>query len=211
MDIIQLVTFSTVALLLVVSPGPNGVLIAKTVPLSGKASGFASVVGFISAFYLHGALSILGISVILTKSVEAFLMVKLLGALYLMWIGVKAIMDAFRQRQYVVTKPSAKTKKTLRTAYLEGFLTNTLNPKVSMFYLAAFPQFIPLGEYATRYAFLLVCIHAAVNAVWFGLMVVLLSRIKSITKYSLFQKSLKLLTGIIFITFGGKLLTLPVD
>ncbi|MEC9246474.1 MAG: LysE family translocator, partial [Pseudomonadota bacterium] len=65
MTLIELGTFTLVAALLVMSPGPNGVLIAKTVPTSGKAAGFANIAGFFAAFYVHGALSILGISIIL--------------------------------------------------------------------------------------------------------------------------------------------------
>ena len=95
MDPIQIISFTLVALLLVVSPGPNGMLIAKTVPLAGRAAGFANVAGFLVAFYLHGTLSILGISVILTKSAEAFFVFKMLGALYLIWIGLKALISAF--------------------------------------------------------------------------------------------------------------------
>jgi len=90
MDFIQILSFTFIALLLVISPGPNGLLIAKTVPSQGKKAGFSNVLGFLAAFYLHGALSILGISVLLTKSAEVFLIVKVVGALYLSWIGVKS-------------------------------------------------------------------------------------------------------------------------
>src|SRR3546814_13070231 len=78
------------------SPGPNGVLFAKTVPTSGLAAGFANVAGFVAGFYLHGTLSIFGISVILLRSAEAFFVVKMLGAAYLCWIGFKALRDAWR-------------------------------------------------------------------------------------------------------------------
>ena len=61
----QLIPFAFVVTLLVVSPGPNGVLIAKTVPRSGRAAGFANIAGFVSAFFLHGTLSVLGISILL--------------------------------------------------------------------------------------------------------------------------------------------------
>ena len=67
----EILTFAFVASLLVVSPGPNGVLIAKTVPTSGRAAGFANVAGFVGAFYLHGALSVLGISLLLVQSATA--------------------------------------------------------------------------------------------------------------------------------------------
>jgi len=72
----EIVTFVLVASLLVMSPGPNGVLIAKTVPTSGRGAGFANVAGFVAAFHLHGALSILGISILLVQSATAFTIVK---------------------------------------------------------------------------------------------------------------------------------------
>jgi threonine/homoserine/homoserine lactone efflux protein len=65
------------------SPGPNGALIAKTVPTSGRAAGFANVLGFLPAFYLHDALSILGISILLVQSATAFMIVEYIGAAYL--------------------------------------------------------------------------------------------------------------------------------
>ena len=79
MDIANIVAFTVVAALLVMSPGPNGVLIAKTVPTSGRAAGFANVLGFEVGFFLHGALSILGISLLLVQSAVAFAIVKYLG------------------------------------------------------------------------------------------------------------------------------------
>lgn len=211
MDIIQLTAFTIVALLLVVSPGPNGLLIAKTVPISGKGAGFANVAGFLTAFYLHGTLSILGISVILTKSSEIFFIVKILGAIYLIWVGLKALIGVFRNTEVTNSEVPSKSKLTLYKAYLEGFLTNALNPKVSMFYLAAFPQFIPAGEPAITYAFILVSIHALMNAVWFSQMVILISRLRGFATRHFFQKLLKGVTGIIFIGFGVKLVRLQAE
>ena len=72
MDINNIMTFVAVATLLVVSPGPNGFLIAKTVPLSGQKAGFANIWGFVAAFYVHGTLSIFGISMLLVQSAQAF-------------------------------------------------------------------------------------------------------------------------------------------
>mgnify|MGYP000297037350 CR=1 FL=1 len=208
MDYIQLLAFTFVALLLVVSPGPNGLLIAKTVPASGKKSGFANVAGFIAAFYLHGTLSILGISVLLTQSADAFFIFKILGGIYLSWIGVKSLLGAVRTPDRIQEKMSPQQNKTLRKSFIEGFLTNALNPKVSMFYLAAFPQFIPTGENAVLYAFLLVTIHSAMNMFWFSSMVILFSRLTSIAKNDFFQRMLKGITGIVFIGFGAKLIAL---
>lgn len=207
MDWMNALSFMAVASLLVMSPGPNGVLIAKTVPTSGKAAGFANVVGFIFAFHLHGALSILGISAILLASSQAFFIVKMLGAGYLCWIGVNALRDAFRGNNNTHAVEPAKQQQTLRSAFVEGVLTNALNPKVSMFYLAAFPQFIPSGEGAISSAFMLVMLHATINAVWFGAMVILLSHLTGFVQKGSFQRWLKGITGAVFVGFGAKLAT----
>ena len=207
MDWTQFFSFALVTSLLVMSPGPNGVLIARTVPTSGRAAGVANVAGFVTAFYLHGALSILGISVILVQSAQAFMIVKLLGAAYLCWVGFKALRDAWRGVAKVTDVSPAKRRRTLITAYGEGFLTNALNPKVSIFYLAAFPQFIPVGEGAIGSAFMLVCAHAMINAVWFGAMIMMLARLTRYAGSGRFQRALKATTGAVFIAFGVKLAT----
>ncbi|UKV16286.1 LysE family translocator [Thalassospiraceae bacterium SW-3-3] len=205
MDWTQFISFTLVTALLVMSPGPNGVLIAKTVPTSGRAAGFANVAGFVTAFYLHGTLSILGISVILVQSAQLFMMVKIAGAAYLCWVGFKALREAWRGVKTVAEVAPAKRRRTLLVAYGEGFLTNALNPKVSIFYLAAFPQFIPVGEGAITSAFMLVCVHASINIIWFSTMIILLSRLTGMARNGSFQRALKAVTGSVFIALGIKL------
>jgi threonine/homoserine/homoserine lactone efflux protein len=205
MELLHVLGFAGVAALLVMSPGPNGVLIAKTVPTSGRAAGFANVAGFVTAFYLHGSLSIFGISIILVRSAEAFFVVKMLGAAYLCWIGFKALREAWRGMATVAEVAPARRRRPLAKAFAEGFATNALNPKVSMFYLAAFPQFIPPGEGAVASAFLLVCVHAMLNALWFGAMILLFARLMGAARSGRFQRWLKAVTGVVFMAFGARL------
>ena len=208
MDFATLLSFTFIASLLVMSPGPNGVLIAKTVPTSGKKAGFANVAGFVAAFYVHGALSILGISLILVQSAQAFFIVKMLGAAYLCWIGFKALRDAWNGISTAQNIEPAKKQRTLVRAFIEGFLTNALNPKVSMFYLAAFPQFISQAQGALGASFTLVFVHSMLNLVWFSAIVLLFSRLAKAARKNTFQRWLKGITGIVFIAFGAKLATL---
>ena len=208
MDLLHVLAFAGVAALLVMSPGPNGVLIARTVPTSGRGAGFANVAGFVAAFYLHGALSIFGISIILVRSAEAFFVVKMLGAAYLCWIGFKALRDAWRGISRPAEVEPARRRRHQSKAFAEGFATNALNPKVSMFYLAAFPQFIPFGEGAVASAFLLVCVHALLNAVWFTAMILLFARLTRAARSGRFQRWLKAVTGVVFVVFGVRLAAL---
>lgn len=201
----EIMTFVLVTSLLVTSPGPNGALIARTVPTSGYRAGFANVAGIMTGFYVHGALSVLGISVILVQSATAFAIVKYLGAAYLCWIGIKALYAACKGIETTQEIAPAKRKRTLVKAYVEGLLTNALNPKVSMFYLAAFPQFITIGETTAAASFLLVLVHSMIAAVWFGALVMLFAKIAKVAGSGRFQRWLKGVTGLVFVGFGLKL------
>ena len=107
--------------------------------------------------------------------------------------------------------PQRRSSVSLKGALLEGFLTNVLNPKVSMFYLAAFPQFIPVDGSVSA-ALLLVLLHSLINLAWFSVMIVLLVRMKQTVWHSAFTRWLKSVTGAVFIGFGMKLVFLkPVE
>lgn len=225
MTLAEIAAFALVASVLVRSPGPNGVLIARTVPTAGRRAGWINIAGFATAFYVHGALSIFGLSVILLNSAWAFTAVKWIGAAYLAWIGIKALREAFDERRVArgtdakVATPGAVAPKRYGPvrAFSEGFLTNALNPKVSMFYLAAFPQFIAahaattggaesaLGQ--TLSAFTLVTVHAAINIAWFGAMVLFFGQLTSMARSGSFRIWLKGVTGVVFLGFAGRLAT----
>lgn len=225
MTFAEITAFALVASLLVMSPGPNGVLIARTVPTAGRRAGWINIAGFATAFYVHGALSIFGLSVILLNSAWAFTIVKWIGAAYLAWIGIKALREAFSERRASQRSdaPTAAGAVAASTSYgpvrafTEGFLTNALNPKVSMFYLAAFPQFIAANAAATSgvestlsqtfSAFTLVTVHAAINVTWFGAMVFFFGSLASMALSGTFRIWLKGVTGVVFLGFAGRLAT----
>ena len=203
-----LLAFIVLAALLVISPGPNGVLIAKTVPSSGRAAGFANIAGFVAAFFVHGSFSILGLSALLVQSATLFEAVKLAGAAYLAWLGVKALRDAWRGRPTVPADvASSRRPRTLRKAFMEGFLTNALNPKVSMFYLAVFPQLLAPEETPILEAYGLVAVHAVLNVLWFGAMVIVFARLSAFARSGNFERWVKAATGSVFLGFGFQLAT----
>jgi len=208
MDIATILAFMTVTTLLVISPGPNGVLIAKTVPTSGKLAGFANIAGFVTAFYIHGAFVLFGLSVILMRSAELFFLVKMLGAAYLCYIGLKALHQAWRGPVVTQVVTPARRRRTLVMAYLEGLLTNALNPKVSMFYIAAFPQFLPPEHANAGNIFLLVFLHSMINFVWFSTMVLVFSRLSRFARSGRVERWIKAVTGLVFVGFGLKLATM---
>ena len=140
--------------------------------------------------------------------------------MYLAWIGIKALREAFGDWKATRPIPTAGAPNAPAQAdataerygpvraFRDGFLTNALNPKVSMFYLAAFPQFLPAGADSAVAAYALVTIHALVNVAWFSAMIVLFDRLAARARGERFQRWLKGVTGVVFLGFGARLATL---
>lgn len=206
----EILTFSIVALLLVISPGPNGVLIVKTASVQGRNASLANIAGLFSATFFHGAFSVFGLSALLLQSAELFFILKLVGALYLFYIGAKAIYQSFMSKKKEVVAQSqaevVKPSKGIISCYTEGFLTQLLNPKVSMFYLAAFPQFIDFNTSGYSMAFVLVAIHAFLIAIWFVGVTLMIDKLKSRSANSSAGRWVQRISGSVMIYFSTLLL-----
>ena len=209
MDIQAIGAFTLLALLLTIIPGPNGALLLKTVPQNGRQAGMFSLAGIVCGFSVHGAFSILGLSALILKTSQIFFTVKLLGACYLTYLGVISLWRAFSAKSNVL-KPMDKTKSrivfTKRRFFLEGFLTNLLNPKVSMFYIAAFPQFIHLEGNPIVESFILVGIHSLIVISWFSFIIIALGKISSTFASLKFKRIVQGATGTLLLWFGYRLL-----
>jgi len=206
----EILAFTLISALLVVSPGPNGLLIIQTMSSSSKKFAYINILGLVLATFLHGAFSIFGLSTLVLQSAELFMAVKLTGAAYLLYIGSKAIYSSFKKKEMNENSSRITIKKkegSIKGSFTEGFLTQVLNPKVSMFYLAAFPQFIDFQNAAYLDAFILVSIHTFFIAIWFYTFANFLLRIKQISNNSKIGVYVQRVTGAIFIFFAAMLLT----
>ena len=204
----ELITFAAIALLLVISPGPNGVLIVKVAHGRGNLASLQSISGLVVATFVHGAISILGLSALIVQSAELFMLIKLLGAAYLFYIGIKTLYQSLRQQSIRAThEMEALPLVPFHKNFSEGFLTQLLNPKVSMFYLAAFPQFIDFQASSYLGAFLLVAIHAGFIFAWFVGVTWFIAKAKAKMKHSAAGVWIQRLSGTILVYFGGLLLT----
>ncbi len=203
-------TFFLMVSLMVMSPGPNGALLLKTVPVLGKKHGYANVMGIVVAFYLHGTLSVFGLSAIIVSSATLFFLVKLIGAMYLAYLGIKALISAFKQPNVPSNyepKESEGYKKSLSSCFWEGLLTNLLNPKVSIFYLAAFPQFINFQSNVIFASYTLVTVHALFAVVWFSSMIYFIGKSTALIKSSKVHSLLQSATGTVLLWFSYRVAT----
>ncbi len=210
MDFQAVGTFTLMVLLLTVLPGPNTALILKTVPQHGRTAGIFNLAGIVSGFYVHGIFSILGLSALILKTSQAFFVLKFLGSIYLLYLGVTSLWQAFRSKH-----TSAKTRnpenyeivsRKNNRLFLEGFLTNLLNPKASIFYLAVFPQFINLEGNPMLESIILVVIHSIVVVIWFSFIIIALVKITHALSSIKFKRVVQGATGSLMLWFGYRLL-----
>ena len=130
--------FLAAGFLLNLTPGPDTLYILGRSVAQGRGAGVASALGISLGSIFHTCAAALGLSAILATSALAFAAIKLLGGAYLVFLGIKMILDRRRE----LTLPSNFRRWTTLAAFRQGVLTNLLNPKVALFFLAFLPQFI---------------------------------------------------------------------
>lgn len=135
-------TFFSAALLLNLAPGPDFAFILGQTLRGGKGAGFVAMFGIWTGALVHVLMAALGLSAILMTSATAFSIVKWLGAAYLLWLGLSALRS--NGASFLPEGPSGPLIRRA-TIFRQGMLTNILNPKVALFFLAFLPQFVVEG------------------------------------------------------------------
>lgn len=143
-------------LLLNILPGPDSLLIMTRTAKQGWKAGSIAALGVGSGILVHIFAAAIGLSAILATSATAFTVIKFIGAAYLVYMGVSLLWQKKAKDVAPVDAISAVvTAQSFKKIFFQGFLTNTLNPKVALFFLAFVPQFIaPESEYKAQ-AFIL--------------------------------------------------------
>lgn len=130
--------FALAALVLVITPGPNMIYCVSRTLVQGRAAGLMSLAGVLLGFVVHLLAAALGLTALLMAVPMAFDLIKLLGAAYLLWLAWQAV----RPGGAGPLQPRPLPADPPATLFRMGFITNLLNPKVAMFYLSFFPQFL---------------------------------------------------------------------
>ncbi len=137
---VNVVLFSLAAWALIITPGPDMIYVITRGIAQGRNAGLLSAAGVTSGILVHTLLASLGIAVLLQTSELAFMLVKYLGAFYLVYLGIKTILT---RRQFALVETAEPIQK--HKLYSQGLLSNVFNPKVALFFWAFLPQFI-VGE-----------------------------------------------------------------
>jgi len=193
---------------LAISPGPDNIYVLMQSIVNGRKYGLATVAGLISGCIVHTTLVAFGVSAIIKDNEALFFALKLLGALYLLFLAYKV----FRSSDNLTLSGDGVPKKTMGQLFKQGFIMNVLNPKVSIFFLAFFPGFLFNDDLSLVFQFyMLGFLFMAVSLVIFSMIAILAGFIadytKSHSKIGTYLKWLQILVFIgiaLFILFSGK-------
>jgi threonine/homoserine/homoserine lactone efflux protein len=142
LDLPTLALFATACLVLTATPGPDMLLIASRSISQGKAAGFATLTGIQAGTYCHALAAALGLSQLFLVVPVAYDVVRYAGATYLLFLAWKT----FRSTGTVLSPTRGLPRHSVATVFRQGLLTNLLNPKMALFVLALFPQFVRPAE-----------------------------------------------------------------
>ena len=149
--------------------------------------------------------SALGLSSILMASATLFSLVKLAGAVYLIALGALSLHRALRPPADTATAVVGTTARDAGRAFVQGFLSNLLNPKVAVFYLTLLPQFIRPGDSVLARSLTLAGVHVVIGLVWLILYAYFLGRLTPVLRRPRVRRALEGVTGTLLIAIGGRL------
>jgi threonine/homoserine/homoserine lactone efflux protein len=173
MSTTALLSFTFVALLTVVTPGLETLLVLRTALLVGRRAAMGVVVGSTLGCLVWATAGLVGLTALLQASELAYNIVRWLGAGYLIYLGVKALWKSRRPVELDEPAPVPSVRAAVRV----GLLTNLLNPKPGVFYISLLPQFLPVGQPA--WGGVLVAIHLGIGLVWFPILITAAGRARA--------------------------------
>jgi threonine/homoserine/homoserine lactone efflux protein len=190
-------TFVPVAVLLSMTPGPGMALVVRNAAAGGTRAAFRTTVGSSIGVGVWAILSALGISALVAASETAFVALKVAGVLVLVWFGVQAL----RGR-----KRAAAGEAEMRDhAFSSGLLTALANPKLAVFFVALFPQFIPHGAPVLPYALAMAAILIAADFSIYVSLGAAVARAKRAVASTGFARRVEQVTGAVLIALAGRL------
>jgi threonine/homoserine/homoserine lactone efflux protein len=203
----QIAAFTIAATLVTLAPGPDMALVARRAISEGWRQANVTSAGIVTGLLVHATASAIGISAILVRSATAFTVLKVVGACYLVVLGILSFRSARRTaREPADHGVGERRPRSGRTSFVQGFLNNVLNPKPALFYLAFVPQFIQPGDPVFALTGILVGIHIAISIVWLVTWGWLVSRASGLAR-TRWRATLERVTGAVLIALGLRLAT----
>ena len=199
----NMITFAILASILVIIPGLDFALVLRYATTQSRKSAIVVMLGITSGLFVWGVFASLGISAILQASETAFNVLKIVGASYMVWMGIGFIRNSFKNSDNSAINSRVAANKRIFT---KGLFSNLLNPKAGVFYLSVLPQFIPAESNHLIFGLLLTCIHAVITIIFFVFLILFIHTLKDFFVRPKVTKVMERISGLAVIGFGARLL-----
>jgi RhtB (resistance to homoserine/threonine) family protein len=194
--------FVGVAAVIVVVPGPDMALVLQNGLARGRRAAVETAIGINTGLLVWAVAAALGIAALVHASAPAFTLLKLAGAAYLVWLGLRALLDAWRGAAESAAQRSRRRKT---SAFRQGLLSNLLNPKIALVFTTLIPQFVdPDGEVVAQ-TLLLAATFICMGLVWLTSYALLIARVGDVLKRSGVRRVLNAITGSVLTALGIRL------
>jgi len=200
-------SFVAVAAIIVIVPGADMALVARNTLVGGRSAGLRTATGTLLGLGVHAGAALIGLSAVVAASATAFNVVRLVGASYLVWLGLQTLWATRnRTRAFTVDEPNKRTlPRAVHAPLVQGILTNVLNPKLALFFLSFLPQFVDTSRPATPQIVLLTSTFIAMGAIWLGTYVVAVDRLSGVLTRPAVKRWLDRVIGTTLVGLGIRL------
>ena len=194
-------TFSLAAALIVLLPGPDTLVVVRALLRDGRAAAVLTVAGVLTGLSVWVMAAALGVSALLRASHEGYLLLRSVGAVYLVWLGVQSL----RARRSLMPADAAGRPGLLGSGYVAGLATDLLNPKVGVFFVTFLPGFVPPGHSVGTTTVLFGAIFVVETLAYFLALLLLAGRVTSWLDDPVVRRRLDRATGLVLVGFGARL------
>jgi RhtB (resistance to homoserine/threonine) family protein len=194
----------TVAVILIVTPGPDTALMIRQALRSGARAASRSAVGVGVGSSVWALASVLGVAVLLEGSAAAFTVLKLAGAAYLIYLGARSLIGSFGAAPEIASDYASQARTPRSSAFTQGLLNNLLNPKAGAIFVTVMPQFIQPHDSLVRLLLMVACYDVLV-VVWLCAYGYVVSRAGRSRIGVRVRRSLERVTGVVMIALGARL------
>ena len=199
-------SFAVLGALLTITPGLDTALVLRAAISMGRGPAFATAVGVGTGALTWGAAAAVGVSALLTASEVAYTALRVAGAAYMIYLGVRMVRGALRRRGAETDEAAAgPAAPTVWNTFGRGLFTNLLNPKVGAFYVAVLPQFVPAGSAPLFVGVLLALVHDVEGILWFTAIILGAGALRRQLARRSVRRAVDGGTGAVLLGFGLKL------
>jgi threonine/homoserine/homoserine lactone efflux protein len=198
-------TFTLAAILIVLLPGPDTLVVVRNLVRGGRGAAIRTVFGVLTGLVVWVIAAALGLSAVLNASHDAYLALRVVGAVYLVWLGVQSL----RSRGKLADEAPASRRGLLSTGFPAGIASDLLNPKVGVFFVTFLPGFVPHGYPVGWMSLLLGGIFLVLTGFYFAILIAASGPVTRWIADARIRRRMDRITGVILIGFGVRLALEP--